>query len=48
VKAKEHFAAVPKTWTNQIWHIYTLAVLLSGEWRRARPDLPPVRIPIPP
>ncbi|XVQ10481.1 asparagine synthase-related protein [Spirillospora sp. CA-255316] len=46
-KAKEHFAAVPKAWTNQIWHIYTLAVLLSGDWRRDRPDLPPVRIPIP-
>ncbi|WP_222868668.1 asparagine synthase-related protein [Actinomadura syzygii] len=46
-RAKEHFASVPKGWANQTWHIYTLAVLLSGEWRDARPDLPDVTIPIP-
>lgn len=46
-RLKEHFATVPKGWSDQIWHIYTLAVLLSGEWRDARPDLPDVTIPIP-
>ncbi|MBV7696809.1 asparagine synthase C-terminal domain-containing protein [Streptomyces sp. TRM70350] len=46
-KIKEHFDTVPKAWSNQVWHVYTLAVLLTGAWREARPDLPPVRIPIP-
>ncbi|MBE1533763.1 asparagine synthase-related protein [Actinomadura algeriensis] len=46
-KFEEHFAAVPKGWTNQLWHIYTLSVLLSGVWREPRPELPDVRIPIP-
>ncbi|WP_067812500.1 asparagine synthase-related protein [Actinomadura kijaniata] len=47
VRAKEHFAAVSGTWVLQTWHIYTLAVLLSGAWREPRPTLPKVRIPIP-
>ncbi|WP_176611436.1 asparagine synthase-related protein [Actinomadura sp. WMMB 499] len=46
-KFEEHFATVPTGWTNQLWHIYTLSVLLSGMWREPRPDLPDVRIPIP-
>lgn len=46
-KAKEHFAAVPTGWHNQIWHIYTLSVLLSGVWRDGMPGLPRVRIPVP-
>ncbi|MFD0905501.1 asparagine synthase-related protein [Actinomadura sediminis] len=46
-KFEEHFATVPKGWTNQLWHIYTLSVLLSGAWREPRPKLPNVRIPIP-
>ncbi len=46
-KIEELFGTVPKSWTNQVWHVYTLAVLLAGTWRGAPPDLPPVRIPIP-
>ncbi|MEV5830760.1 asparagine synthase-related protein [Spirillospora sp. NPDC052242] len=46
-KFEEHFATVPKGWTNQLWHAYTLSVLLSGAWREPRPRLPNVRIPIP-
>lgn len=34
-------------WVKQIWHAYTVSVLLSGTWRGAPPDLPPVEIPIP-
>ncbi|WP_242882352.1 asparagine synthase-related protein [Actinomadura litoris] len=37
----------PGRWTKQIWHVYTLSVLLSQEWRRPAPALPSVRIPIP-
>ncbi|MFV2175164.1 asparagine synthase-related protein [Actinomadura sp. LOL_016] len=44
---EEHFATLPKGWTHQLWHVYTLSVLLSGVWREARPRLPDVRIPIP-
>ncbi|WP_165495070.1 asparagine synthase-related protein [Actinomadura roseirufa] len=46
-KAKEHFASVPTSWSNQIWHIYTLSVLLSNDWQSTPPDLPRVRIPLP-
>jgi hypothetical protein len=45
-KAKERFARVPQGWANQIWHIYTLSVLLSGRWREGRPGLPRVRLPV--
>lgn len=37
----------PKRWVKQIWHVYTLSVLLSGAWRSPLPKLPSVRIPIP-
>ncbi|MWA06128.1 hypothetical protein F8568_038420 [Actinomadura sp. LD22] len=37
----------PKRWAKQLWHIHTVSVLLSGEWRRPLPALPPVVIPIP-
>ncbi|MFC9970518.1 asparagine synthase-related protein [Spirillospora sp. NPDC127200] len=46
-KAKELLSEVPKAWSNQVWHIYTLSVLLSGIWRESRPELPGVRIPLP-
>ncbi|WP_242908086.1 asparagine synthase-related protein [Actinomadura terrae] len=37
----------PGRWAKQIWHVYTLSVLLSRQWRLPTPDLPSVRIPIP-
>ncbi|MFC4050783.1 asparagine synthase-related protein [Actinomadura syzygii] len=37
----------PKHWVKQLWHVYTLSVLLSGEWRTPPPDLPKMEIPIP-
>lgn len=37
----------PKRWVKQLWHIYTMSVLLSGEWRTPKTDLPKVEIPIP-
>jgi hypothetical protein len=46
-RAKELFSGAPRQWTHQIWHIYTLSVMLSGEWREAPPVLPEVTIPIP-
>ncbi|WP_165964630.1 asparagine synthase-related protein [Actinomadura sp. KC216] len=36
-----------RRWSKQIWHAYTLSVLLSGAWRGPAPKLSPVRIPIP-
>lgn len=38
-----------KGWTNQVWHLYTLSVLLDGTWRRDRTpaSLPEITIPIP-
>ncbi|MFI0486357.1 hypothetical protein [Actinomadura sp. 9N215] len=36
-----------RRWLKQIWHVYTLSVLLSGAWRGPVPKLPRVRIPIP-
>ncbi|MGP4023161.1 asparagine synthase-related protein [Actinomadura sp. 3N407] len=36
-----------RRWSKQIWHAYTLSVLLSGAWREPAPKLPPVEIPIP-
>ncbi|MFI0369397.1 asparagine synthase-related protein [Actinomadura sp. 1N219] len=36
-----------RRWSKQIWHVYTLSVLLSGEWRGPAPKLPAVEIPIP-
>ncbi|MFC4909506.1 asparagine synthase-related protein [Actinomadura gamaensis] len=37
----------PGRWAKQIWHVYTLSVLISGEWRKPLPELPQVSIPIP-
>ncbi|MCP2341550.1 asparagine synthase-related protein [Actinomadura rupiterrae] len=47
VQCKKLFAQPPTGWHNQIWHIFTLSVLLTGSWRTERPDLPDVTIPIP-
>lgn len=41
------FRDQPRRWVKQIWHIYTLSVLLSGAWRGPKPELPDVEIPIP-
>jgi hypothetical protein len=46
-QAKQLFSQVPRGWVHQIWHIYTLGVLLSGSWREPEPELPPVTIPVP-
>jgi asparagine synthetase B (glutamine-hydrolysing) len=46
-QAKELFSQVPRGWVQQIWHITTLSVLLSGTWREPPPTLPTVTIPVP-
>ncbi|HEU5156409.1 MAG TPA: asparagine synthase-related protein [Streptosporangiaceae bacterium] len=45
-QARRLFSRVPRGWVNQVWHIFTLGVLLSGDWRRSPTALPPVTIPI--
>jgi hypothetical protein len=46
-RAKQLFSQVPGGWVHQVWHIYTLGVLLSGAWREPEPALPAVTIPVP-
>jgi hypothetical protein len=46
-QAKQLFSQVPRGWINQVWHIYTISVLLSGSWREPVPALPGVSLPVP-
>lgn len=43
----ELLEAAPDRDPKRIWHIHTLAVLLSGRWREPLPDLPEMTIPLP-
>jgi hypothetical protein len=45
--AKELLSTAPGRSPKNIWHIFTLSVLLSGQWREAAPSLPDVAIPLP-
>ena len=41
------FRDQPGRWVKQLWHVYTVSVLLSGDWRTPPSGLPQVEIPIP-
>jgi hypothetical protein len=44
---KELLARRPPAWPNQVWNLFTVAVLLSGSWREPDPALPAIELPVP-